>query len=107
MSIYIIQCYIETLSSDNKVTLRGADGYKLLIESNKYLVFIDNPSAARNCRLINESKIFTIKKATALIKNMLLAAQINHKKVELNVELINDANKSEFFQINIKTIELM
>ena len=37
---YNIQCYIETLSNDNKVTLRGCDGYKLLKDEKKIPYFL-------------------------------------------------------------------
>ena len=108
MPAYTIQCYIETLSSDNKVTLRGCDGYKLLKDDKKYLIFIKNESDPQESVLFEEQTIFEIhsqnvsnndepmKLSDATLedilsslhsRNMFLFAQVNRKKVELEINL--------------------
>lgn len=118
MATYTIQCYIETLSSDDKVTLHGCEGFRLLREEkndqNKtiqkiYLIFFENGKNASKPLIIEQSKIFDFQFPHNSPKNskqsfgsimelhfkqkmetMLLAAQMSHKKVELKVELINE-----------------
>lgn len=108
MPTYTIQCYIETLSSDNKITLRGSDGYKLLKDENKYLIFFKGTSKATHCKLFNESEEFTIDQTDTNnnISNMLLVAQANHKKVEL-IANITIQNKPNQISIKIKTMKLL
>ena len=98
MPTYTIQCFIEMLSSDNKITLRGSDGYRLLKEEKssdntkiqkKYLIFFEDSSDEINCRLVCESDEFTIQKPAAKIQEMLLMAHVNRKKVELKCNLQN------------------
>jgi len=116
---YNIQCYIESLSSDNKVTLRGCDGYRLLKDDKKYLVFFKDSSNETTCRLISESDEFTLQGAstqtqnttptnqtdsanqTSLAVQMLLAAQVNHKKVELEVNFSDDNNTKEITKVKL------
>lgn len=123
MSIYTIQCYIETLSSDNKITLRGADGYKLLKDDKKYLVFIKNKSNPQESVLFEEQTTFEMvpnkdkptKLSNATLedvlsglhsRNMFLFAQINRKKVELEVDLSNQKNQKHI-PLDINTIKLL
>lgn len=83
---YNIQCYIESLSSDNKVTLRGCDGYRLLKDDKKYLVFFKSP---QKCTLIEEQTELTLvisEENIQSMQNMLLMAQVNRKKVELVIK---------------------
>lgn len=107
MPAYTIQCYIETLSSDNKVTLRGCDGFRLLKEEKKYLVFFPDSSDVINCTLISESDEFTIRETSSRTQNkplavqMLLAAQVNHKKVELEVNFSDDYNTKEITKVKL------
>ncbi len=81
---YNILCYIETLSNDNKVTLRGCDGYKLLKDEKKYLIFFESP---QKCTLIEEQTELTLAISEEKMQNMLLMAQVNRKKVELEGNL--------------------
>lgn len=93
MPIYTIQCYIETFSSDNKITLRGSDGFRLLKEEKKYLVFFEN---TQKCTLVEELKELSLTNLDNQIQNMLLMAHVNRKKIELEGNL----------QIRTKTIEI-
>ena len=121
MPAYTIQCYIETLSSDNKVTLRGSDGYKLLKDDKKYLVFIKKRSRTQESVLFEEQTTFKIvsnkeeskKLSSATLEDVLsglhsrymfLFAQINRKKVELEVDLL-DENKTTIKITKIKLLQ--
>lgn len=84
MPAYTIQCYIETLSSDNKVTLRGCDGYRLLKDDKKYLVFFER---VQKCILIEELKELSLANLDSQTQNMLLMAHVNRKKIELEGNL--------------------
>lgn len=84
MPAYTIQCYIETLSSDNKVTLRGSDGHRLLKDDKKYLVFFES---AQNCILIEELEELSLSNPDSQMQNMLLMAHVNRKKIELEGNL--------------------
>jgi len=81
---YNIQCYIETLSNDNKVTLRGCDGYKLLKDEKKYLIFFESP---QKCTLIEELEELSLSNLDSQMQNMLLMAHVNRKKIELEGNL--------------------
>lgn len=98
---YKIQCYIETLSSDNKITLRGCEGYRLQKEDKKYLVFFEDSPNAINCKLFNESDEFMIAQPNANIQDMLLAAQIHHKKVELEFNLKTKSKTYEITKVKL------
>lgn len=98
MPTYTIQCFIETLSSDNKVTLRGSDGYKLLKEDKKYLIFFEN---TQKCTLIEELKEFSLDNLDDQKQNMLLMAHVNRKKVELEGNLQIRNNTIEITKIKL------
>lgn len=118
MVTYTIQCYIETLSSDDKISLHGAEGFRLLKDERigqdrtiqkTYLVFFENGANVSKPLMIEQSTNFNLrfsensskksKQPLELIielhsrqkmEAMLLAAQTNHKKVELEIELIDN-----------------
>ena len=101
MSAYTIQCYIETLSSDNKVTLRGCDGNKLLKDEKKYLVFFES---ALKCTLIEEQTELTLaisEENMQSMQNMLLMAQLNRKKVELEGNLQIESKSFEITKVKL------
>ncbi|WP_295057612.1 hypothetical protein [uncultured Fibrobacter sp.] len=98
MSTYTIQCYIETLSSDNKVTLRGCDGYKLLKDEKKYLVFFES---ALKCTLIEELKELSLTNLDDQKQKMLLMAHVSRKKVELDVNLKTKNKTIEITKIKL------
>lgn len=98
MPAYTIQCYIETLSSDNKVTLRGCDGYKLLKNDKKYLVFFES---AQKCILIEELEELSLTNPDSQMQNMLLMAHVSRKKVELDVNLKTKNKTIEITKIKL------
>ncbi len=80
---YKIECYVETVSSDGCVTVRGVDGYRL--EKGKTYNVIWKLDA-------EEVKIFPVGESLSLGENskdlqFLLTAKANHLKVSLDVAL--------------------
>lgn len=95
MASYTIQCYVETLSNDKKITIHGCDGYRILKDEQKYLIFwgesTNNSEQTHNCILIRETEVFSVEFQTQnnnslQLEDMLLAAHVNHKKIELTIE---------------------
>lgn len=98
MPAYTIQCYIETLSSDNKVTLRGCDGYRLLKNDKKYLVFFES---AQKCILIEELEELSLTNLDSQMQNMLLMAHVNRKKIELEGNLQIESKSFEITKVKL------
>ncbi|MBR2091172.1 MAG: hypothetical protein IJ905_12665 [Fibrobacter sp.] len=84
---YIIQCYIETLSSTSKksfLTVRGCDGYRFEKDGKKYSVFVDLSN--ENNKMHEEQEDLTINNSTKNDFILALQAYLNHKKVELELD---------------------
>lgn len=87
---YMIKGVVETLSSDGKFRIRGAEGYSLEKDDKTYNVFWE---ASGNASKIKESGELNLvacpqKDGEEERKFQLLAsARANHQKVELEVEL--------------------
>lgn len=113
--LYRIECYVETVSSDGNVTVRGVDGYRLEKKEGEkektYNVFWkvkpeDAESDGTGEVLV---KIFPVEKNLSLEENskelqFFLTAKANHLKVSLDVAL---GNADEKDKVLIQTVSLI
>jgi len=118
MLTYTIQCFIETLANNNQITLRGSDGYRLLKDDKNYLVFIENGSSSSKSIMLEEQTTITINFNQNELEKILdmtsenffsrlysrsifLFAQLNRKKVELEVEEPDEDNTFKLIKIKL------
>lgn len=129
--VYKIECYVETISSDENVTVRGVDGYRLERKEGEkektYNVFWKvKPEDTKN-KKADEAlvKVFPTEKTLSLDEKQsddkskdkkdeiekifakdlqfLLTAKANHLKVSLDVALGNDGKN----KVSIQKISLI
>ena len=102
--LYRIECYVETVSSDGNVTVRGVDGYRLEKKEGEkekaYNVFWKVEDAKKGGAGEVPVKVFSAEKSLSLEKNskelqFLLTAKANHLKASLDVALGNAKEKDK------------
>lgn len=110
---YRIECYVETVSSDGNVTVRGVDGYRLEKKEGEkekaYNVFWKVEDAKKGGAGEVPVKVFSAEKSLSLEKNskelqFLLTAKANHLKVSLDVAL---GNANEKDKVSIQKVSLI
>ena len=99
---YRIECYVETVSSDGNVTVRGVDGYRLEKKEGEkekaYNVFWKVEDAKKGGAGEVPVKVFPAEKSLSLGNielQFLLTAKANHLKVSLDVALGNAKEKDK------------
>lgn len=90
---YKIECYVETVSSDGCVTVRGVDGYRLEKDGKMYNVFVEVSNDAKED--VFEGKIVLSKKELSFVVNSpisqwLKEVKVNSSKIMLEVKFISD-----------------
>lgn len=60
---YKIECYVETISSDGKVTVHGVDGYRLERDGKAYNVFWEMSQTDDKAEEKILTKVFRVEKA--------------------------------------------
>lgn len=100
--LYRIECYVETVSSDGNVTVRGVDGYRLEKKEGEkekaYNVFWKVEDAKKGGAGEVPVKVFPAEKSLSLGNielQFLLTAKANHLKVSLDVALGNAKEKDK------------
>ena len=91
--LYRIECYVETVSSDGNVTVRGVDGYRLEKDGKTYNVFVEVSKDAKKEAF--EGKIALSKKELSFVVNSPISqwlkdVKMNSSKTALEVEFISD-----------------
>ena len=111
--LYRIECYVETVSSDGNVTVRGVDGYRLEKKEGEkektYNVFWKVENTKNDEAGEVSVKVFPAEKSLSLGKNpkelqFLLPAKANHLKVSLDVAL---GNAKENDKVSIQKVSLI
>lgn len=103
---YKIECYVETISSDGDVTVRGVDGYRLERDGKAYNVFWEmsqTDDKSKTDDIVETeilTKVFRAEKALKWNKKqensygenfqLLLTAKASRLKVLLEVEVKDD-----------------
>lgn len=90
---YKIECYVETVSSDGNVTVRGVDGYRLEKDGKMYNVFVEVSKDTK--KEIFKGKIVASKKELNFIVNSpisqwLKEVKMNGSKTVLDVKFTGD-----------------
>lgn len=108
---YRIECYVETVSSDGNVTVRGVDGYRLEKKEGEkekaYNVFWKVEDAKKGGAGEVPVKVFPAEKSLSLGNielQFLLTAKANHLKVSLDVAL---GNANEKDKVSIQKVSLI
>lgn len=99
---YKIECYVETISSDENVTVRGVDGYRLERDGKAYNVFWEMSQTEDKSKTDDKveteilTKVFRVEKALEWSKEheyfycenfqLLLTAKASRLKVLLEVK---------------------
>ena len=90
---YFIQCYIETLTSTNSessLTVRGCDEFRFERNNERYNIFVEDGNSPQNAILRSESTELIISNTEKNDFLLALQAYLNHKKIELKVEISNN-----------------
>lgn len=90
---YKIECYVETVSSDGNVTVRGVDGYRLEQGSEIYNVFVEVSKDTK--KEILKGKMVASKKELNFVVNSPISqwlkdVKMNNSKMTLEVEFTSD-----------------
>ena len=90
---YKIECYVETVSSDGNVTVRGVDGYRLEKGGETYNVFVEVRNDAKD--EILKGKIVASKKELNFVVNSPISqwlkdVKMNGSKIVLEVKFTSD-----------------
>ena len=91
--LYRIECYVETVSSDGNVTVRGVDGYRLEKDGKTYNVFVEVSKDAKEEAF--EGKIVLSKKELSFVVNSPISqwlkdVKMNNSKMMLEVKFTGD-----------------
>jgi hypothetical protein len=100
---YRIQCYINNIDDKGSFEITGAENYIIEHtvgnEKKKYNLFIeDQLSSSKELKIasyIITYKFTSVPNEKNQIFNFILQAQINHKKIELEIEIKNETDGAD------------